>query len=279
MEVLGEVLGLVIMGKDEETLTIRIIHLILIIVGFGGYAWLMHSVFPTDLLFRPNSMPTLFWSSQISLYEVSAMTTFFIALGCNLPQAPRNACVFIGGCLFALNFFQTKSKGGFLDPRIQRFYETINYILIGACLTHIILDLNQIQVDETYFIILGIVGLFTYILAGFFAKLKQIKQGILLDSIEESKDNFELIKTSHQFYSILLFGFKNSHPCCISWTLNRLAIDKWPKDEQICISFAKFISIYPEESTNFHYIFSIISINGFKSLASKHLLIEIIALV
>jgi hypothetical protein len=51
MEVLGEVLGLIFIGKDEESVCIQIIHLIMIASGFGGYAWLTHSVFPTDPLF------------------------------------------------------------------------------------------------------------------------------------------------------------------------------------------------------------------------------------
>jgi hypothetical protein len=38
MEVLGEVLALIIMIKDEEAFVIRMIQLIIFVIGFGGYA-------------------------------------------------------------------------------------------------------------------------------------------------------------------------------------------------------------------------------------------------
>jgi hypothetical protein len=64
-------------------------------------------------------MTTLFWASQVSVYEFSAMTTFFITLGCNLPQVPKNICLGVESCFYFLNFFQTKSKRGFLNPKIH----------------------------------------------------------------------------------------------------------------------------------------------------------------
>jgi hypothetical protein len=100
-----------LLWKKEETLTLKMVHLILIMIEFGGYVWLMHLGFPIVQLFRPNSMPTLFWSSQISPYEVSAMTTFFLGFRCHLPQIPRNICVWIGECKYCFNFSSTINKG------------------------------------------------------------------------------------------------------------------------------------------------------------------------
>jgi hypothetical protein len=58
-----------------------------------------------------------------------------------------------------------------------------------------------------------------------------------------------------------------------------VSIDKWPNDEQNCILFVTFISIYQEESQTFNWLFQYISTGGFKSPTSKHLLIKMIALV
>jgi hypothetical protein len=148
------------------------------------------------------------------------MTTFFIALDCNIPQVLRNICKGIGGFLFLLNFFQTKAKGDFLNPKIHRFCKTIKYLSIGVCFIHILLDLIYIQGNETYFIVLGVVDILIYFITGNLTQLKQIKQGNIVDFTEESRHNFEAIKTQQAFYSLLLFGFQISDLVCLSWKLN-----------------------------------------------------------
>jgi hypothetical protein len=134
-------------------------------------------------------------------------------------------------------------------------------------------------VNEAYFFCLGLIGILFFIAVGFLTKLKQMKESNLLDFIEESKDNFELIKSYRQFYSALLFGFKNSHPICISLAFNQLGFDRWSTNEEICITFAKFIAFYPEETQRFNWLYHHIVSHKFKSISSNLLLIEMADIV
>lgn len=253
MNIFGQVLGLVIMGKDEESLPIRIVHLFFIITGFGIDSWLMITVFPTNLLFRLNSMPTLFWFNQVLLFEISAMITFFIAFGSHLSQIPRIICLLIGACLYLWNFFQIKWKGGFLNSKFNQFFDTMNYLSIGACLIHIILDLNNIKVNEIYFFSFIVLGICTFFMTSYLTQKAKVKHLQTLDRIEESHLEFDFINSKQEFYSVLLVGFQFVHPSCISWTYHKHAINKWPTDEQIWISFTKFVAIYPEEVNTFYF--------------------------
>jgi hypothetical protein len=86
-----------------------------------------------------------------------------------------------------------------------------------TCAVHIIIDLNGVKVDETYFILLIVAGTFIYVLTGIIASKIKIKQLILLDEILDAEENFDQIQSVSQFYALLLTGFQIDPSTCIFW--------------------------------------------------------------
>jgi hypothetical protein len=85
----------------------------------------------------------------------------------------------------------------------------------------------------------------------------RIKQSrlLLLELILDDADRSEDIRTVNQWVNVTIEGFRVGHPVCLDWSLLRWGIEKWPRSSIVWFMYAKFISIFPEQSQTLAWIY------------------------
>lgn len=81
-----------------------------------------------------------------------------------------------------------------------------------------------------------------------------LKHYVLLDRFVDG-DIDAVLASSQKMINISIDGMRNAHPACISWDVFKEALNLWQRDVRCWFIFAKFCSIYPEDSTTITWIY------------------------
>ncbi|OHS95028.1 hypothetical protein TRFO_10739 [Tritrichomonas foetus] len=103
-------------------------------------------------------------------------------------------------------------------------------------------------------LILIVVWFLSYFVSARIQNKLMIDAIITLDQVERDTSKFDQIKASHIFIKMVTYGFLNAHPYCLTFHIFKDAFDQYPENSIILILFAKFISIYPEETHQLSWI-------------------------
>ncbi|KAH0790452.1 Adenylate and Guanylate cyclase catalytic domain containing protein [Histomonas meleagridis] len=90
-------------------------------------------------------------------------------------------------------------------------------------------------------------------------KKKMTNVGLFFDNIQEYPDAINEIKRPKEFINKTILGFRIGHPLCLSYSIFKYGVEKWPKDMSIWLLYSKMAAIYPEK--NQELIFIAIGIN------------------
>jgi len=208
------------------------------------------------LVFRPNSMMTVSTKPQNRMQLMTTILTIIYAFATHSPFKMKVVCAVIGCILYlysitiAFNcagFIQNDIKTGFIASCVSGFVSSIGVLIF----------LNSGAKGQLlHLFALGIWFFVCYLFIRMI--INKISNGHLaiLDNIEENEDHFSEIKSVNHLLNIALSGYRIAHPCCLKWTIFKLAIDHWQKDVDLWYAFAKYVIMYPEENQTLGWIYN-----------------------
>jgi hypothetical protein len=150
VQTFGEYFGRFILEKELKML----IPLILALIDFILYIWLLKYIFSDNLLFRPCSIQTLFYSSKIDFLFLNAFQTFAIAFGSVLPKIPKIIFIGIGGCAYLYSWFLFHQNGEFVFNQI--IFDSLSWSGFVFCIFHLFCDFLHYKPNEIYFMLMGV---------------------------------------------------------------------------------------------------------------------------
>ncbi|OHT16171.1 Adenylate and Guanylate cyclase catalytic domain containing protein [Tritrichomonas foetus] len=282
----GELIGLMVSYQDFAKFR-YIILVILATIGFIINYWLYSKVISVSLMFQPISLITLTDKPQKLIYLVTNLIAVLTSVASTIhikSFITSTVLLCVSVFLFMLTFYSCYLEGGFCS-----IYITIGLYSTSICgivsITSLIVYLFLGKKVNEIFIVGHTVLFLALLILSYFYQKRVISNHIrILDQLNEfvndhdffNNDEFiSKIKSPSNFILIVKTGFEISHPYCVNWMIFKNATLVWPDSQVIWVLYAKFISIYPEESINLYLIRKSFETNGFKGSFIKNIINQI----
>lgn len=199
------------------------------------------------------------------LAEVIANTTFYIQIGVAIFMiicyVVLYYIVIFQGILIKQVDYQLFSATAFLS--VVTIIINVFFISFGLCVP-----------DFMPLLYLAMFVIFYMV----FAQIKKrliIKSLAELERLESDVNVFQEYKSSPKLISIIVDGFVYAHQYCVNYGVLRDALDVLQDDIPLLYTFAKFLTIYPEESSQLNWVMVKLQRFSKKRLHTQFCLIQI----
>ena len=246
-QLLGEFIGRMIQNSDWLSVS-NYVAIVLAAVAYFISLYIIKNMVNVSATFRPTSLMTVTHTTQTFIYGIPILTTILEAVASQLDKIPRIVLTFVCALTYSLIHLSTKLGGGFVN---------INHsIIMSTCATtcSIILaiiafqDIFDSSIPSIEVLAFFLIWALMFIATKFVINGKRTKREVLLDDIMEDENNFELVKSSRDFQTLVATGFSIAHPICLNWSLCQMGVRKWPNDINAWYIYVKFVAIYPEDT-------------------------------
>jgi len=276
---ISEMIGRMIQNPAQNYNTMNVMAIIVASITILVFIWFFVSIYSISLTFRPDSLMAAVPTSQINIMILTLIITILLGIASYMTLYIRLSLIIISIALYLLSFSLLTKNGGFISLKHERW--------IKSCSMTGVFSLSLICFHE--FMVLRGTELFIVVLSGFFAVSIMINNALMnkrrnnnmmiLDRIDENTDGIDSFSSINDFCRVLLDGFSNAHPVCISWTILKAAIEKWTNSTILWVIYAKFLAIYPEETIQLEWISNGMAKNKLKGSLSKHIRFQIVAIL
>ena len=266
----GELIGRMIMDPDVYLEPARIVSVVLTFIVVISYAWLYKSVYSISITFKPDSLMTVVPSVQVQNVLLVLLITFCSGIASQLSKIPSAILSGITMILYGISIPAFSSKGGYVNENHIKALTATAVTGAFCMLCALIFTILDVVLSEIVLIIIVIVWIGAFIVTNFIYKSFLLKSTHTLDLIEEDSENFNMIKSIRKLDNLIVNGFRNAHPLCITFQIFKLAIDAYPTSMDVWLLFAKFTAIYPEATQQLVFILMGISQNHLKGALAKH---------
>ncbi|OHS95017.1 Adenylate and Guanylate cyclase catalytic domain containing protein [Tritrichomonas foetus] len=224
---------------------------------------------------------TIIPTNQSTITALYLIITFFPACGSKIPGSIFSLIFnLLAAASYFISIFVFFSKGGFVSLTHLKAMVATSVSGIILCIIVAIYEVIDRQANEIIIVVFIVVWLFCYLITNFIFNHRVSRSLLLLDQIMEDPESFDAsIRSPFKFSSIVVDGFRNAHPYCLSFTIFKLAIERWPKSYDVWLLFAKFSAIYPEETQQLAYIEVGMMQNKMKGSFAKHTMQQIEAVI
>lgn len=265
-----ETIGRMIMDPGKWVNVVNIVALVLSLLVLIIFMWLYATVYSVTITFKPDSLQVIIPSVQVSVMAATLVINILTGLAGELSKIPRLILTGITGlwCFIAISFlFQ---KGGLVSRGYEKALGASSMAEGLLFFVVIIYELLNQQANEVIIFVVVGVWLISFLGFHFYFERRANKCMQLLDMIDDSAENFDLIKSPRHLAGVAVIGFRYAHPVCLSWQLFKLGIERWPENVNIWLLFAKFTAIYPEETQQLNWISMGMAQNHLKGSLAKH---------
>ncbi|OHT09619.1 Adenylate and Guanylate cyclase catalytic domain containing protein [Tritrichomonas foetus] len=245
----GELIGLMISNNESISLTLSIVLLVITLLCFLCYAFIYCEVISISLTFQPNSLQTVTNKCQNFVFVITNVIAFVLGIASTSTLLVRKIATIIAMVLNGVAIYSIFLDGGFTN-HIHSTCIAATFISNMVGLAIIVAYLFIDKVMEELFLIVYVVVWVIAVFSFHFILLKIKYMHInILDIIMDDECEFSTyIKSPSKYASILVSGFENAHPYCLSWNFCRAATNQWPNNILMWFLYAKFTAIYPEET-------------------------------
>ena len=268
-------IGRMIMDPDTYVNTLNIVGIVLVAITTATFIWLYSAVYSVSITFRPDSLQVIIPSVQTNIICITMLIYGLTGVATEVSLIPRCILTGLAAVSYILMIVAINQYGGFVSLTHKKAFLAS---AISGCLLlviEIIFENLGIKGSEAILILIAAVWAVCFIGCNCFLERSTNTSLALLDIIEEDPDNIHLIKNTSTYCNVVIDGFRYAHPICLSWTMFKAGIEKWPKDVKIWLSFSKFTAIYPEETQQLDWISVSIIQNKLKGSLAKHTLQQI----
>ena len=256
-------------SKDDAILRSIIILVISAVITLV-YLFIFLTIALQVLTFQPMSLMTVCTLPQSLLIIATLAVNLFIGLSEHASETVTIAFNIIVAIIYAASSLLVLFQGGLVKHQEAMFFMASCYT---GFVTTIIIIVFQLLKKKATFIIIGIfIGLEVafVLLSDFIIKKNTIRKLRILDKIVDEPECFETtVKSINSYINLVCTGFSELHPICLNWSFLKMGIERWPKKGEVWFVYAKFCSIYSEETQTLAWIFRSIVTNKVKGQASR----------
>ncbi|OHT04623.1 hypothetical protein TRFO_27831 [Tritrichomonas foetus] len=280
MNFIGEIAGYMIQNPKEEVDGIKIFAMIFAFCAFFCFMVIFTTVYSVTLSFRSDSLTTIIPTNQSLITTLTLLVTFFPACGSKIVSMTTTIIFnLLAAITYAVSILVLFSKGGFVNQTyLKAMVSTATTGIIFCIIVALYVGSGNLA-TEVIIIIFVVVWIIVFILTSVGINRKTSKSLMMLDVILDDQESFNLIRNPRQFCQIVVDGFRNAHPSVLNFSVFKIAIEKWPKNYDIWLLFAKFMAIYPEQTQQLSYITIGMMQNKMKGNFAKHTMQQIGAAV
>ncbi|EAY08484.1 hypothetical protein TVAG_145640 [Trichomonas vaginalis G3] len=234
------------------------------------FLWILTKSYSVALVFRPMSFASIEGSPQTKLLITTIVVTFVSSLTSYF--GPNPSAVMMGISIICYIYSSTTvfNCGTYINRNHQVLVLSGSITGIALCIANLYMNFDLRPWGPEFFVGLIAVLVVTFVCVGFFIKKRGVRELRLLDEIEESQD-ITLVKRKNKLKQILSTGYSFNHPCCLNFSIFKLAVSEWKEAVDIWALYAKFVAIYPESGPILAFIAQNVA-----SLKSKDTLADII---
>ncbi|KAK8880566.1 hypothetical protein M9Y10_003246 [Tritrichomonas musculus] len=247
---------------------------ILFVISFAIsllYFWIFLMIAQQSIMFRPNSLLTVCSQPQTITFVLQLVITVFTGFPETLTDKTnfQGIMLVFAGIAYFASIYNAFFYGGIVSPVMTAaFLSTCITSGINCFINAIILFINK-QATLIFVIIYIILFIVVFVVSLVLWNKKRTKHLQILDGILDDVSRFDDIKSVNTFVNLAVDGFYVAHPVCINWQFLKLGIEKWPQNQMTWFVYAKFVSIYPEETQTLAWIFRMIVTKKVKGSAAK----------
>jgi len=257
-----------------------IINIMGIIMGFL-HIFMIHSIqkniLGISVQFRPDSLASADNKRVVNLTIITAIPTFLNHYGSHQNRDFEIALYLICAIIYGYIFFVFYEGTPLINHDELVFLLSLCLSGILNLILHFLMGFFGYQAKDSHlFIIIGIFA-FSYLMCRFLVQIHRNKQIELLDYIENNG-----INENHNLSSVIgssITGFSLLHPLCINWGIFMKMIEKWDDNPEVYLTYAKFASIYPDESQTLDWIRKQIVVHRFKGSECKLSVLQIMSIL
>ncbi|OHT02950.1 Adenylate and Guanylate cyclase catalytic domain containing protein [Tritrichomonas foetus] len=257
-------------GSDDMTVG-NIILIVISMIFTITYIYLMNFIVYRSLAFKPNSLMTVSsvtWGYQ---YFEPIVLNCLIGFASKFEgKSVQYIMVAIIGVIYWAYIILPFYQGGFIHDIIQKAVITTN--AASGILCFVNCYFCSTTKYSSIVMLFSYVGgwVIIYIIVHIIINRRSLKYLKKIDEIAEDTESFPIyIKSPNQFLNIMKVGIENAHFMCLNWSLCRMAVDRWPKNQNVWYAFAKYVVIYPEDSQTLDWIIITLNSNKIKGTVIK----------
>jgi len=220
------------------------------------YIYLVLSIINQSLQFLPSSMMSISSYPENLMFVSTFVVNAIIGFASQTPYKYQYYVLVGATITYFVSIFIPFIYGGFVKR--STCVAVISSSIVGVAnsiMVSVFLYLNQKSKLDLLF---GAVVFFIFvqIMASLYLRSLLTKRLDILDQLIENNQLFgELISSPNEYINIVVTGASIAHPLCVDWTIYKQGVDTWQKNQHVWFVFAKFVSIYPEETQKLIWIF------------------------
>ncbi|KAK8892771.1 hypothetical protein M9Y10_030013 [Tritrichomonas musculus] len=222
-----------------------------------------------NLAYRSISLASTTAVPQYICFMLTNLINIFFGIGVNLKKNHQIVLFSINILLYVFIGFSVFIQGGYIQTFISNI--VLTSAITGACFTLLNIILLAINKKGSLIIFFAFVIFFVLLLILNFLLFQNItiRELKFLDSIQSDNSLFSVIKSPNQFCFIAACGIKYAHPIIIDSTFFVLGAQRWDKNQFVFLVYAKFVAIYPEETSTLRYVYKNIAKNKYNGLSVR----------
>ncbi|EAX85133.1 hypothetical protein TVAG_505880 [Trichomonas vaginalis G3] len=248
----GQTLSAIIQGTVKPNLK-DLLALVISFINIFLFNWINIKAYSISLVFRMCSFQSIEGSPQNKLFITTTFVTLVAALTTYFTAIPSAAMIAISILFFIYCTTTVFNCGTFIKQKHQVMVLGGSILGIELCIANLIIIFLKKPWNAAFFLGFGVASVITFVLTEVFIKRKGRRELQILDEIDDTKD-ISSIRTKNKFKQLLATGFTFSHPVCINFNIFKLAVEEWKLDCDVWSVYAKFISIYPENTGTLCFI-------------------------
>jgi len=262
-----------------DNMSIELICMICSVIFFVLYSWFFCSSYAISFIFRPTSLLSVNGDFQIRMYFFSASLSLYLGFSSKMKKENHSILLFTGFVLFVLYSFLFGKKSSIVSYKHDKLMRcSLINGSINLLLFTVFAKLGIVGNNTLFFSLIGI-SVLSFIISSYITERRIHQHLVKLDQILENPSEFDSFNSSQSSIKVLLSGLSMAHPVCIDWSLFRRITEKWPNDPIVWVTFGKFISIYPEESSILSFVLHTVISKQFKGLMIKQMISQSIIIM
>lgn len=221
---------------------------------FLVYAWLYSTVIVQTLIFRPTSLMTVMIPPAIYLYISTNVLSLLFGFAAQADKWVRMGICIVSAFIYGFTAYLPFYLGGFVN-------QTLGACIFAAaasggmmCIVFCVIVITQVRIGLPLLFALVVLFILLSLMMKIIMMRLTLRNLIALDRYLE-QNTMDLFNSPNKLINIIVDGMSIAHPCCINWDIFKNAMDKWPTNTKMWFLFAKFCSIYPEDTTTIAWIY------------------------
>jgi class 3 adenylate cyclase len=261
--------SLLIWDRGDRNLIECSILIILTILWLVANDWVVEQTLLESLVFRPESVMVA-TSTPIRIFSKAILfANCAFGLGVCAPASTQSILIVAAIACYLFVFRCPYHGGGFLIAH------TGVPILSGAIASAILsltvmVFISREEAAGLSLLVAVVAGYIAICLCVSLSRRQRLARAVrVLDQIQDEPSGADRLRSVNHFTMVAVYGMMCAHPACLKLTLFQGATQRWPREPMTWFLYAKFLAIYPEETSTLLMIYKHVRVLRMKGLLMR----------